>query len=304
MATPAASILTRFERLMPRQMPQRSIVYYALYTVVLFLFFLVITFPHDLVARRYALELERRSGWELRFDDAWLVPWAGYRFANFRIQPGGSAATPWLGLRRLDLRPSLQTFLGGGLSYVSFHGDAYDGEFSGSVAIGDPTVIDVSWEDLALGSYPRLTEIIEGRWNGSLSGELHLEFGESLRDAEGRGKLSLRDGSLTGGNARGFTVPDLTATQGDGELEVKGGRLEIRTLKLTGAEIDADLRGQLYLRAPLPQTVVNATLSVKPVPGGPPGIEGLLTLANRGQKPAGGTYSFQLYGMLGQIRVR
>ncbi|MGH7857994.1 MAG: type II secretion system protein GspN [Candidatus Binatia bacterium] len=304
MATAAASILSRFERLVPRQMPRRSFLLYAIYTIALFLLFLVLTFPHDLVARRYAREIARETGWDLRFDDASLVPWAGYRFSNFRVQAPGAGATPWIGADRVSFRPSLQTLFGGGLSAASFYGEAYGGEFSGSTRLGETTTVDLSWQRLDLAQYPRLAEIIDGRWNGVLSGDLHLESRESLRDTEGRARLSLRDGSLTGGSAQGFTVPDLTATQGDGEVEIKGGRLEIRTLKLTGAEIDADIRGQLYLRTPLLQSVVNATLSVKPVPGAAPGIDGLLTLLNRGQKPAGGTYSFTLYGMLSQIRVR
>ena len=302
MANESTAILSRLDGLIPRRMPSRRWLGFAAYTVALFIIFLLLTFPHDLIARGTAERFAEQSGIQLRFDEAWLAPWDGYRFSNVRIVGEGDAE-PWLGVPKLSLRPSLRALFGGDLSGATFHGEAYGGEFWGWMQRGERTTAKIEWDGIELARYPWLDGLVEGEWRGILSGDIDLTLGEGVRDAEGRGKIALRDGSLTAGNARGFTVPDLTAMRGDAELEIKGGRLEISSMKLTGAEIDADLRGQVYLRAPVADSVVNATLTVKPVPGAPSGIEGLLMLGNRGQRAPSGTYSLRLYGMLTRLKV-
>jgi type II secretion system protein N len=204
----------------------------------------------------------------------------------------------------MSVRPPLSAFLGRGLSRAGFHGRAYGGDLSGVISRGEVSSLDLSWTDLRPGDYPPLAALVTGNWEGKLSGEIHLAGKEDLRSIEGGGKLTLRGAALTGGNVRGFTIPDLHSTQGDGEFEIKGGRLEIKTLKLAGAEVDLDVRGQLFLRSPLAESVVNATVNVKPIPGANPGIEALLTMLNRNQRPASGTYTLTLYGVLNAVKVR
>ena len=50
--------------------------------------------------------------------------------------------------------------------------------------------------------------------------------------------------------------------------------------------------------------MVNAALNLKPIPGAPAGLEALLTLMDRNQKPPTGTYSFTVYGALNALRLR
>lgn len=303
MASAVTPLLSRLERLIPRQLPRREGLFYGLYTGGLFLLFLLVTFPHDLIARRYADEIAGQAGIDLRYEQTRLVPWDGYRFLNVRLLPPGQVE-PWMGAGSVTVRPPISALFGGDLSRAAFHGQAYGGKFAGRIQRGETTVVDLVWSDFALAAYPRLTALVEGRWSGGLSGELHLQAKDTLRAVEGSGKLALKDASLVEGKVLGFTVPDLHSTQGDAEFELKPQRVEIRSLKLSGSEIDADLRGQIYLRTPLDESVVNLTLNVKPVPGAATGIEALLTLLNRNQRPASGTYNYTLYGTLNAIRVR
>jgi type II secretion system protein N len=295
--------LSRLDRFRFRRGPSRSAALWTLYFLAMFAVCFVATFPHDLVARRLVEDLELRGRWKIRFADVGFVPWEGYRFANLTAS-GPADGPPWFDAPRASLRPALGPLLRGRLGSAVFRGEAYGGTFSGSWAVDSGSRLVLSWDRLDVGQYPRLRDLVDGQWAGRLSGELELAMGAGLRELEGRGTLRLRDGSLRDGNLRGFALPNLTGIAGDAEIEIKAGRGEIRSLKLSGAEVDAELRGQIYLREPLVESILNATLTVKPLPGAPAGLDGLLQATNRGQRPPSGTYTFALYGMLDRLRVR
>jgi type II secretion system protein N len=292
----------RFARLVPRRLPSRNFAGYAAWTIAWFVVFLTFTFPHDLVVRRWTEDLATQSGWQLRYDDVWLRPWSGYHLAQARLIAPGKDLEPWLAAADVAVSPSLSFFYGGGGFPLSFSGTAYGGEFSGSLDASG--ALDLTWSGAHVADYPRLTKLIEGTWNGDLSGELHVAGKTDLKNVEGRGKLGLKNGALTQAKAQGFTIPDLHFASGEAEFELKGGRLDVRTLKLSGSEVDADVHGQVYLGNPTAMPVVNATLGLKPIPGAPPGIDALLQLWNRNQRPPGGVYNFTLSGPLNALRVR
>ena len=292
----------RIGRLVPRGMPERGSLRYVGWTVGWFVFFLLITFPHDIIVRHWTDDVAARSGWQVRFDEVWLRPWNGYHLSNVALIAPGKDTDPWVTADEVVLRPSLLALVGGEVMPVSFSGEAYGGEFEGSV--NSPSHVRLAWRGLRLGNYPRLTRLVEGSWAGEISGEAEVDGKGDLRTLEGKGTIHLKDGALTQGKVKGFTVPDLHFAGGDGEVELKGGRLEIRTLKLSGSELDGELRGQILLIAAGNQPVVNGTLSLKPIPGAATNLEPLLTLWNKNQRPATGTYSFTISGPLTSPRLR
>ncbi len=293
------------ERLVPRRPPTSSTLFWVLYTGALFLVFLALTFPHDLVARRVAESLAQGTRWRVDYDTVTLVPWRGYRFRNLRLAPLDGGADPWWSADVASLRPTFSALLRRSVFPLAFQGSAYGGTLSGTYERGREVGIDLSWESLSLARYPQLVRLVDGSWNGDLSGVLTLTGADALAALEGRSKLLLKNAALTGGKVKGFTVPDLHFATGTAELEIKkGGRLEVKSLKLSGSELDADVRGDVYLREPIEQSVVNGTIDLKPIPGAPGGIEGLLLLLNRNRKPQNNLYSLKLSGSLAQPRLR
>ncbi len=279
----------------------RSAIGYATWTAAWFLIFLVLTFPHDLVVRHWTDEITARSGWRLRFEDAWFRPWSGYHLTQARLIAPGKDLEPWVAAEQVGARPWWTALLRGGVFPIFFSGGAYAGAFEGSV---DPSgILDLSWSDLQLSEYPRLTRLLEGTWVGNLSGEIHLGGKGDFKNPDGRAHLGLSNASLTQAKAQGFTIPDLHFANGEADLEMKGNRIDIRSLKLSGSEVDAELHGQLFLSAS-GSPVLNAALTLRPIPGASGGLEPLLVLLNHNQKPPGGGYSFNLYGPLAALRVR
>jgi len=300
MASIVSSYAGQFARLLPRRLPRRTALAWVLWTGGWFLLFLAITFPHDLIVGHWRDEIATRSGWQVRYDDVWLRPWNGYHLGQATLIAPGKDLEPWLSAPEVVFRPSLSVLLGGSVFPLYFSASAYGGRFEGSF---DPSgKLDISWNGLRMADYPRFTKVLEGAWNGELSGELHLAGTGDFKNVEGRGKLGLKNGSLTQGKAQGFTIPDLHFASGDADLELKAARLDIRSLKLSGSEVDADLHGQLYFQSAVP--VVNAVLNLKPIPGASTSLEPLLLLMNRNQKPPTGTYSFTVYGALNALRLR
>ena len=300
MASPISSYLGQFSRLVPRRLPRRSVLGWAGWTAAWFVFFLAITFPHDLIVGRWRDEIAARSGWQVQYDDVWLRPWNGYHLAQARLIAPGKDLEPWLSASEVVFHPSLSGLLAGSAFPLRFSANAYGGRIDGAI---DPAGnLDIEWQGLRMADYPRFTKLLEGVWSGELGGEIHLSGKGDFKNVEGRGKLTLKNGSLTQAKAQGFTVPDLHFSAGDADLELRNARLEIRNLKLSGAEADVDLHGQMYFQTAMP--VVNAALNLKPIPGAAGGIEPMLMLMNRNQKPPTGVYSFTVYGALNSLRLR
>ena len=302
MGAAVSGLAGQLGRLLPHRIPAPSTLGYGAWTAAWFVLFLALTFPHDLIVRHWSDEIAAQSGWQTRYDDVWLRPWNGYHVSRARVIAPGKDTEPVLAAAEVVFRPSFSVLFGGSPFPFYFSGRAYGGDFTGSVA--QSGALDLTWNALHLAEYPRITSLVDGNWAGDLSGELHLAGNADLKNLEGRGRLALKNASLTQGKAQGFTIPDLHFASGDADFEMKGGRVEIRSLKLAGSEVDADLHGQLYLLAANSMPVANAAVTLKPIPGAPPGLEALLTLANRNQKPPSGAYSFTLYGPLNGLRVR
>lgn len=302
MSASLQSVAGRLGRLISRRPPAPSTWLYPAWTAAWFLLFLLITFPHDLVVRHWTQELEADWGWQVRYGEVRLRPWYGYRLSDARLIAPGKDSEPWVAANEVVLSPSWLALVGQGAFPLGFSGSAYNGEVSGSV--DRDGALDLEWSGVHLTEYPRLTRLVEGNWSGELSGEIHLTGKGDLKSLEGRGKVGLKNGALTQGKAQGFTVPDLHFASGDSEFELKAGRLDVRSLKLSGSEIDAELHGQIFLVSAGSTPLVNGTLSLKPIPGAPAGLEPLLMLLNHNQRSPSGTYSFSLYGPLNAMRVR
>lgn len=294
----------RFERFVPRRKSLGTALPYVIYTAVLFVCFWIYTLPIDVIARRLVNRVTADSGWDVHYDGVRLVPWAGLSFSNVSVSAPRTQGDPRIHLREISLRPSLRTFLGKGFRQGVFHGEAYGGSFAGGADWSDAVSLDFRWTDLNLAAYPSLSALLEGSWQGKFSGEVHLEGRNFPETLAGEGKLDLRAAALTGASAAGFKIPDLHFAQGASEFEIKAGKFDIRSFKLSGSEVDIELRGQIYIRKPIDQSVVNVTLSVSPLPGGASDIENALRLLNGNRVPANRKYSYSLYGTLSQLRIR
>jgi type II secretion system protein N len=297
-----SKIFSLLGRAIPRRWPSWWTLPYIAWTAGCFVFFLAITFPHDLIVRRWVDQLAEESGWQVRYANVWLRPWNGYHLSSVDVVAPGGDVDPWLSVQEIALWPSWRVLVGGGVLPLTFSASAYGGEIDGVVQ--PQGAIDLEWSDLRIADYQRLTRLVEGAWAGEISGALTLKSMTDVRALEGTGKLTLRKASLTQGKVQGFTVPDLHFASGEGDLVIQPGRIDVRQLKLSGSEVDADAHGQVFLPPGKGMPTVSLTVNLKPIPGANPSLEPMLLIMKGNQRPPNGIYTTTVYGPLNGLRTR
>ena len=110
----------------------RTVMLYAAFTTVLFLVFLILNFPHEVVVRRVLSQVDL-SPVQLEFRSARFAWYRGYELRGIRLSETGAPdnAPPLLECTSLDVRPDLGGLLRGSLSGVSWDGELYGGSARG-----------------------------------------------------------------------------------------------------------------------------------------------------------------------------
>ncbi len=283
---------------------RRTILYFG-YTSVLFLLFLLLSFPHDLLVRRALSSLSQGPVGvdfaEVNF--AWIE---GYQLSSLRIGPAAEDGQgPYLECSRLWIRPALGALLRGNPYDLLLHAELYGGSAQGEVRMQQGNLDGtLQWKDLNLGRYRTLTALLdEGQIAGRLSGSATFESHGSRVDAgQGTGEFLLEGGALTAAKISGFPVPDLHLRQTKFKFTVRSGRLEIQDFQATG-DVDIQGSGNVTLREPVSESILNLRTTIQQSLATPDAIKTLVGLIPRppGAKPDA---PIMISGTLGRPHVR
>src|SRR5262245_12102834 len=107
MSSSIAGLAGQFSRLLALRPIGRWSRALVAWTVSWFVAFLALTFPPDLVVRRWTDDIAVQSGWRVRYDEAWLRPWNGYHLSQVTLAAPGKDAEPLLSAAEVVFRPSL-----------------------------------------------------------------------------------------------------------------------------------------------------------------------------------------------------
>jgi type II secretion system protein N len=243
-------------------------VLYAVYTIVLFLIFLIANFPHHVLVRR-ALDSLNLGPVHLDVEATRFAWWKGYELRSVRLiqADAGLDMPPLLESRSLYVRPGLSGLLRGELSSVRVSGVMYNGDVVATwVAENGGGRITLSMDSLEIGRYPLITGLLEeGQILGRISGFLSIEpRGTGIAGAEAAGELSLQNGRLAGARIRGLSIPDLNACSADAKLGLKGGRVDIQEFHLECDEVKVTATGNIATQPRLPESRLNLRLTTEP----------------------------------------
>ena len=264
----------------------RSVLLYGIYTFVLFLVFLVVTFPdnalNDLVVPR-VLELSKNPMVNVDISDArlaWLngsVEFEGVRLAPLPVREG---VPPFLEWTRLRVRPDLAALVKGDFTSYVISGELYGGTASGFVNAANGNVVaHLQWSGLDLRRYRAITASMdEGNVTGTLSGTWDVEYAMGQKSAEGTGELTLSGGSIQGAKIKGFKIPDLTVNEANAKFTLQGNRLEIKELTATGEELNLQATGNVVIKEPPPSSDLNLSIRLQKLP---PNLKPLLAFLPR-----------------------
>ncbi len=259
------------------------------YTAVLFIVFLLLTFPHELLVRR-ALSSVGRGPVGLDFNAVNFAWYRGYELSGLRIAPeSGDGEASYLECSRLWVRPSLNALVHGNPFDVLLYAELYGGAAQGEVSMTDGTLAGTAqFTDLSINRYRALMALLdEGQLAGRLSGQLNFEArGGTFEASQLNGEVLLDAASLTGAKVAGFGVPDIKLRQTKLKFVAHGGRLEVQELQTSG-DANVQVSGNIVLRDPLQESVLNLRATIEQSLATPDAIKGLLALIPRapGAKP-------------------
>lgn len=263
---------------------------YATFTLAVFLLALLWTLPHDLIATRAVETALAAAPVRIVFQRVAFAFPNGYRFDEVRVTPVGETA-PAATLSELTVRLPLTALLIADFRRAAFSGNAYGGDFAGSVALDGERVagrLDADGIRLA----PALAPLVPppGKVSGAASLSLQLAGdGRTTQSSQGEVRLQISDLALEGVSVSGITVPDLSFATVAGEAQVFGSRVQLKELRAEGRDVNLSATGDVLLRDQLPQSVLNLRLTIDVPPNAQPALRmaaSLLPKRNPGESPA------------------
>jgi len=286
----------------------RRTVLYGLYTFVLFIAFLLVNFPHNVIVQRVLRSVDLQSqGMRLDVGDTRFAWWRGYELQHVRLGPLDPELPPFVELNSLFVRPGLDGLLKGRLNSAHLLGLLYGGAVDANLAANDGVQrATVTIDRLQLERYPGLANLLqEGTVSGLLSGVITIEnrAGEAA-DTHAAGELSLDKASVANAKVGIFTLPSLRFDKTGMKFSAQGGRLDVQEFEATGPDVRLSISGQIALREPLYDSVLNLKLTALPTATSAEDVKNLLALLPPPPKGAKPDTPHVISGTLARPRVR
>lgn len=256
----------------------RSALLYGLYTLVLFVVFLFANFPGEVVVQR-VLQSMQIPGLRIDVGTARFAWWNGFELGDLRVAPADPSLPPYFESASLYVRPALGDLLRGQLRSLEVNGEVYGGHITGNVSSGELDRLNLELDGLQLQRYPLFsTWLSGGQLAGRLSGVVFVEArGRDVADLRAAADLHLDDADLVDAKVNEFPAPPLHFDAVSARLDLQGGRLAVEELKADGREIQLDASGQVAMRTPLADSVLNLKVQLGPAPECPDDLKTLLT---------------------------
>ena len=311
------------------KLPNSQTLLLLLYTLVLFLGFFLLTFPHDLLLKWLEESLPQNTPVHLTYAQGRFAWWQGYELRDvaLRLAPwqtpvlskaeGPDSDYPLLSLSRLFVRPRLYRLILGQPFPLRVHGELYGGNLEGEFLWQEPLVRgSLALHRIDLSRYRFLSSLTEVSVDGIISLEVSFAgqasdrsywrsierpFTTGLHTPPQRQRvetethplpslslsLSLQDGGVAGGRARGFSLPRLRFSQIHLHGRLEKGRVEVREFIAQLDELEVQGQGQIHLRTPLSQSLVDLRFSLEATAPLPPELRTLLALLPPSSDPSG-----------------
>lgn len=254
---------------MPRAL--RYIAYVVLFAFS-FLVFLYWTFPYDVLKDRLINAIERQVGEGLEitirdFDSYWFT---GVEVEGLAIKdPSGKVAV--IDIDSAHARASFFSLLFGN-PRVAFAVDLGEGEVGGVVRQSeDRLLIDVELDDFDIGELKVIERRTGLKFSSKIGGDVDLSV-DRQRQVRSTGKISLNmndirlDASEATLGEMALPLPALILSERRGsgiEVGIEKGTVSIENFKLTGGDLEVDMKGKIFLSSRLENYRFNISGSFK-----------------------------------------
>ena len=235
---------------------------WTLYTIVSCCFFLLLTFPTDVLLQRVVRGATHGFPVRLHYMHGEITWWGSCRLREVEVVYGTSPAVK---IAYLAVRPSLVGLMVGRLWPLSFTANLYGGTLSGTVtsdASGHSVQIAAQRLDLHMLPLPGINK--GGEVQGLLSGEGEVRGNiANLFSLQGQVALTVTEGALGAGSVSGFPLPPLSSAESQLRATVKNGLIDIADFTFRADNAEAQLHGSMSLATPLPMSTLNFQMTAK-----------------------------------------
>jgi type II secretion system protein N len=291
----------------------RRLLLYGLYTGVLFIIFLIANFPYDEIVQRFVKSVDlSEQGLRLQVGGGRFAWWRGYELQRVRIMStdGAADALPLFEASSIYVRPGFDGLLRGQINSVNVLGSLYGGQVDGMLAMGEGMRrVMITIDGLQLHRYPTIASLLQlqdGAVAGELSGVVTIEaHGTDVAETRAEAALDLDKASLTDATlTNGLTLPALHFDKAAMKLSLQGGRVELQELDANGPELRLSANGQIALRQPVSDSVLNLKLTALPGADSPEEVRTLLSLLPQPAKGAKPDTPRTITGTIARPRIR
>ena len=253
------SILHRVRAAVPRFSVRMG---WTLYTIVCCVFFLLLTFPTDVLLQRVVRGATRSLPVRLHYTHGEMTWWGSCRLREVEMTYGTGPAVK---IAHLAVQPSLVGLMLGRLWPLSFTAKLYGGTLSGTVTLdASGHSVQVAAQRLDLRVLPLSGITKGGEVQGLLSGEGEVRGnGADLFSWQGQVALAVTEGALRAGSVSGFPLPPLSSVEAQLRATVKNGLIDIADFTLQADNAEARLHGSMSLATPLPMSTLNLQMTAK-----------------------------------------
>ena len=278
---------------------------YVLFTLLMIVYFLFLTFPYDAVKDRYLAQQTQGMPYRVSIDKIRATPFLWILATGVDVSETEKDPISVLKLREVRFRPSLFRLLMGKLAF-RFKASLYGGKVRGSAGKGKEAVdLALHWQNIALARLPVEARLPGAKLEGKLNGEMDLRMRiEGNRWVPGDGTLTARltEGSVKDLQVQGFALPGLEGITGQGEITLAQNRATVDTLTMKADVLAFGLEGKMDIAKSLITSPLNLKGKIK--------LSG--TLASQYQpmlsgflrkQDKDGFYVFSIRGTLGSPRL-
>ena len=262
--------------------PTRTFLLYGLYTLALFLVFLVFNFPYRVLVDRLVRQVDLSPA-EVTIGDASLAVTRGLELRGVSVRRPDLSRLPVLEVPRAHIWPGVSGLLSGQISKASVKGDLYGGRLKARWRGRDVQKVEVQLSDLQVSRYPVLSELLEaGQIYGLLSA--YVEHEGRVGDADGgraSGEVYLDQAGSEDLVVNGLPILDLSFEEIKVLFSLQGGRAEVEEISAIGPDILMSGSGQIGVREPFSDSVLDLQLTIQAVEDARPEVKGLVSLIPR-----------------------
>lgn len=216
---------------------------YFLFSIILFVFFVILLFPREELGDRIIYEIENRTPFIIKFKERrWGFPLKLIFEDILLYQDSRGKNNPITHLDQLTITLPLKDMIS--LRPVSIlEGTAYGGSING-VITSDRT-LTAEWRDIELANIEKIREL-PAALSGKVRGKLLMKFDQ--KTPGGNIRFLINNGRIAKINVMGLSLPEIKIKEFQGAIKIKNTTLSLENVRFYSEDFKGSIDGTISLK--------------------------------------------------------